>query len=108
MATERVERRLVTVLAADIAGYARLTELDEEGTLARLKAHRRELIDPKIDAPSEHYVLGILQRPGPGDRQKPEVGLFAGKDEGQIDRVISPFGDDGEKSGVNFVAHGVA
>jgi class 3 adenylate cyclase len=49
LATERVERRLVTVLAADIAGYSRLTELDEEGTLARLRAHRRELIDPKID-----------------------------------------------------------
>ena len=49
MATERVERRLVTVLAADIAGYSRLTELDEEGTLARLRAHRRELIDPKIE-----------------------------------------------------------
>jgi class 3 adenylate cyclase len=49
LATERVERRLVTVLAADIAGYSRLTELDEEGTLARLRAHRRELIDAKIE-----------------------------------------------------------
>jgi class 3 adenylate cyclase len=49
LATERVERRLIAVLAADIAGYLRLTELDEEGTLARLRAYRRELIDPKID-----------------------------------------------------------
>ena len=49
LATERVERRLIAVLAADIAGYSRLTELDEEGTLARLRAHRRELIDPKIE-----------------------------------------------------------
>ena len=49
MATERVERRLIAVLAADVAGYSRLMELDEERTLARLKAHRRELIDPKID-----------------------------------------------------------
>jgi adenylate cyclase len=49
LATERVERRLIAVLAADIAGYLRLTELDEEGTLARVRAHRRELIDPKID-----------------------------------------------------------
>jgi adenylate cyclase len=49
LATERVERRLVTVLAADIAGYSRLTELDEERTLARLRVHRRELIDPKIN-----------------------------------------------------------
>ena len=41
-------RRLTAILAADIAGYSRLMEADEEGTLARLKAHRRELIDPKI------------------------------------------------------------
>jgi adenylate cyclase len=48
---ERVERRLAAILAADVAGYSRLMGADEEGTLARLKAHRRELIDPKI---SEH------------------------------------------------------
>jgi len=46
--TERVERRLAAILAADVAGYSRLMEADEEGTLARLKTHRRELIDPKI------------------------------------------------------------
>src|SRR5271169_1011611 len=51
LATERVERRLAAILAADVAGYSRLMGADEEGTLARLKAHRRELIDPKI---SEH------------------------------------------------------
>ena len=45
---ERVERRLAAILAADVAGYSRLIGVDEEGTLARLKAHRRELIDPKI------------------------------------------------------------
>jgi TolB-like protein len=48
LATERVERRLAAILAADVAGYSRLMGADEEGTLARLKAHRRELIDPKI------------------------------------------------------------
>src|SRR6266851_8585306 len=48
LATERVERRLAAILAADVAGYSRLMSADEEGTLARLKAHRRELIDPKI------------------------------------------------------------
>ena len=48
MARERVERRLAAILAADVAGYSRLIGADEEGTLARLKAHRRELIDPKI------------------------------------------------------------
>jgi adenylate cyclase len=48
LAAERVERKLAAILAADIAGYSRLMGADEEGTLARLKAHRRELIDPKI------------------------------------------------------------
>ena len=48
MATGRVERRLAAILAADVAGYSRLMGADEEGTLDRLKAHRRELIDPKV------------------------------------------------------------
>src|SRR5713226_5919909 len=48
LATERVERKLAAILAADVAGYSRLMGADEEGTLTRLKAHRRELIDPKI------------------------------------------------------------
>lgn len=42
-------RRLAGILAAHVAGYSRLMGIDEEGTLERLKAHRRELIDPKID-----------------------------------------------------------
>src|ERR1700738_1892195 len=45
-------RRLAAILAADVAGYSRLMGIDEEGTLERLKAHRRELIDPKI---AEHH-----------------------------------------------------
>ena len=44
----RVERRLAAILAADVAGYSRLIEADEEGTLGRLKALRGDLIDPKI------------------------------------------------------------
>ena len=44
----RVERRLAAILAADVAGYSRLIEADEEGTLGRLKALRGEIIDPKI------------------------------------------------------------
>ena len=48
MNADRVERRLTAILAADVAGYSRLMGADEEGTLAELKAHRRELIDPKI------------------------------------------------------------
>jgi adenylate cyclase len=42
------ERRLAAVVAADMVGYSRLMEVDEAGTLARLKTHRIELIDPAI------------------------------------------------------------
>jgi adenylate cyclase len=45
---ERVERRLAAILAADVAGYSRLMGEDEAGTLARLNAVRRELIDPQV------------------------------------------------------------
>ena len=48
LATERVERRLTTILAADVAGYSRLTGLDEEGTHAQLQDHLRSLVNPKI------------------------------------------------------------
>src|SRR6266542_7129047 len=41
-------RRLAAILAADVAGYSRLMGADEEGTLDRLKAYRRQLVDPKI------------------------------------------------------------
>jgi len=44
----RVDRRLAAIMAGDIAGYSRLMSTDEEGTLRQLKAHRKELIDPKI------------------------------------------------------------
>jgi TolB-like protein/class 3 adenylate cyclase len=43
-----VERRLAAILAADVAGYSRLMGVDEEGTHERLRAHFRELVDPKI------------------------------------------------------------
>jgi adenylate cyclase len=43
-----VERRLAAILAADVAGYSRLMGADEEGTHERLKAHLRELVQPKI------------------------------------------------------------
>ena len=44
----RVERRLSAILAADVAGYSRLTGMDEEGTHARLQDHLRLLVDPKV------------------------------------------------------------
>jgi adenylate cyclase len=45
---ERPIRRLTTILAADAAGYSRLVGADEEGTLRRLRAIRKDLIDPII------------------------------------------------------------
>src|SRR5262250_1417553 len=45
---KRVERRLAAIIAADVVGYSRLMGEDEEGTLAALKAIRRELTEPKI------------------------------------------------------------
>jgi TolB-like protein len=50
MATQRVERRLSAVLAADVAGYSRLVGVDEEGTLAALRSLQLELIDPAVAA----------------------------------------------------------
>src|SRR5205809_1913148 len=56
-------RRLAAILAADVAGYSRLMGADEEGTLERLKALRRELVDPKI---AGHH--GRIPGLGPGDQ----------------------------------------
>ncbi len=46
--TEQVERRLAAILSADVVGYTRLMHADEEGTLARLRTHHSELIEPKF------------------------------------------------------------
>ena len=50
MNEKHVQRRLAAILAADVAGYSRLVGLDEEGTIARMRALRHELIDPVIAA----------------------------------------------------------
>jgi class 3 adenylate cyclase len=44
----RDHRRLAAIVSLDVAGYSRLMGVDDSGTLAALKAHRRELVDPKI------------------------------------------------------------
>jgi adenylate cyclase len=56
MAEERVQRRLAAILSADVVGYSRLMGMDEAGTLSRLNALRRELIDPTIAAHSGRIV----------------------------------------------------
>ena len=48
MASDQVKRKLAAILAADVAGYSRLTGIDEEGTLKRLRKLRRELINPAV------------------------------------------------------------
>src|SRR5271156_3265870 len=56
MAQERLQRRLAAILSADVVGYSRLMGIDEAGTLSRLNALRRELIDPAIAAHSGRIV----------------------------------------------------
>jgi adenylate cyclase len=62
MTHDKTPRKLAAIAAADVAGYATLMGADEEGTLSGLKAHRRELIDPKI----EEYGGRIVKRMGDG------------------------------------------
>ena len=62
MAEDRVDRRLAAIFAGDIAGYSRLMGADEEGTLSRLNAHRREFLEPKI---ADHRGR-IVKRTGDG------------------------------------------
>ena len=50
MALSKTERRLAAILCADVVGYSRLMGEDEAGTLAALKTHRKEIVDPRIAA----------------------------------------------------------
>ena len=56
MAEERVNRKLVAILAADVVGYPRLMGADEEGTLAALKQHRQAIFDPAVAAHNGRIV----------------------------------------------------
>ena len=62
MASDQVKRKLAAILAADIAGYSRLMGVDEAGTLAHLKEHRRELIDPRY----KQYRGRVVKTTGDG------------------------------------------
>ncbi len=50
MIKQRVNRKLAAILAADVVGYSRLMESDEEGTLAALKRHRETVFEPAVAA----------------------------------------------------------
>jgi adenylate cyclase len=56
MAEERVNRKLAAILAADVVGYSRLMDADEEGTLSALKQHRQTIFDPTVAAHSGRIV----------------------------------------------------
>ncbi len=56
MADERAQRRLAAILVADVVGYSRLIEADEEGTRARLRSLHSELIGPRIAADGGRIV----------------------------------------------------
>jgi hypothetical protein len=56
MAADPTPRKLTAILAADVAGYSRLTGADEEGTLARIRALRAEVVDPVLAANRGHIA----------------------------------------------------
>ncbi|MBY5556238.1 adenylate/guanylate cyclase domain-containing protein [Rhizobium leguminosarum] len=56
MCAELVERRLAAILAADVVGYSRLLEANEEETLNALRQHRRELFDPAVASHGGHII----------------------------------------------------
>jgi len=58
----RVQRRLAAIVAADVVGYSRMMGADETGTLARLQAARRDLLNPKI----KEYGGRVVKTTGDG------------------------------------------
>src|SRR4051812_50189589 len=84
METARVERRLAAILAADVVGYSRLMERDEAGTFARLKAIRKEAVEPVLARYGGRFV--DLK----GDGAIVEFGsvVAAGEGAGEIQRAM--------------------
>src|SRR5712671_4838041 len=99
-------RRLAAILAADVAGYSRLMGADEEGTHERLKAVRRQLVDPKIKEHQGRIVKttgdGLLAEfPSVVDAMR----CAAEMQRGMIDRepeLPDPFEDRGEQNVKNI------
>jgi adenylate cyclase len=87
LVTGRVERRLAAILAADVAGYSRFMSAAEEGTHVRLRAHLRQLVDPKIKEYGGRTVKNtgdgmLVEFPGVVDA----VGCAAEIQHGMVDR----------------------
>jgi class 3 adenylate cyclase len=80
MASDQTKRKLAAVLIADVAGYSRLMGVDDEGTLARLKLLRRELIEPK----NKQHRGRIVARQSGWEHSDNQDGNFGGRGERMI------------------------
>ena len=98
MTAERVDRRLAAILAADVAGYSRLMGADEEGTLARLKAIRRVLIDPTIAA----HRGRIFKTTGDGLLAEFASAVDAARSAVEIQRKMAQNADASNGAGIEF------
>ena len=85
MATTTATRRLTAILVADVVGYSRLMGADEEGTHERVKAHLRELVDPKI---REHHGR-IVKTTGDGALAEFASVVDAVRCAGEIQRAMA-------------------
>ena len=56
----RTDRKLAAILAADVVGYSRLVGDDEAGTIARVKALRKECIEPRSHAQAKSSIGGSM------------------------------------------------
>ena len=79
MGVERVERRLAAIVAVDVAGYSRLMGRDEEGTLAALRAIRRDLSDPEDQGASGPHRQDDGRRAADRIRQRRRRGALFGR-----------------------------
>ena len=95
-------RRLAAILAADVVGYSRLMGADEEGTLERLKALRRELLDPKI---AEHHGR-IVKTTGDGMLVEFASVVDAVRCAGEIQRAMADRDLDSPRSAASDFASG--
>jgi adenylate cyclase len=99
MATVTATRRLAAILAADVAGYSRLMEADEEGTHERLKAHLRDVVEPKT---REHHGR-IVKTTGDGVLAEFASVVDAVRCAGEIQRAMADRGlDDPEERRLRF------
>ena len=94
MVEERVRRRLAAIVAADIVGYSRMMGDDETGTLARLQALRKELLDPRVDA----YDGRVVKTTGDGALIEFPSAVHAVELAIDLQTAIDPWNADGAEN----------